>query len=190
MADGGIFTLTYENFRVILFVVGSAAVVITLYQCIAITRHARQRSVPETTTEITSTSIDTSMAQLIPAHKCQKSVSSVGEDGTCAVCLCEFEDDEELTLPACRHSFHVPCIDMWLYSHSTCPICRSKATPQPPTFHLAEDLGSDQLIIRDLPTPNAIGNNSNNLHLVTLTSPTVKLHLNEDLHSSRYHASP
>ncbi|KAG6665768.1 hypothetical protein CIPAW_02G183000 [Carya illinoinensis] len=143
MADGGIFTLTYENFRVILFVVGSAAVVITLYQCIAMcfcNRHTAKSAHDMQD----SVHIDTSMAQLIPAHKCQKSVSSVGEDGTCAVCLCEFEDDEELTLPACRHSFHVPCIDMWLYSHSTCPICRSKATPQPPTFHLAEDLGSGE----------------------------------------------
>ncbi|XP_041001754.1 E3 ubiquitin-protein ligase EL5-like [Juglans microcarpa x Juglans regia] len=159
MADGGIiFTLTYHNFHVILFAVGSAAVVVTLYQCIAMcfcnrhaagqisTRRARQRSVPETTTEmITSTSINISTAQLIPAHKYQKSVSLVGEDGTCAVCLCEFEDDEELrTLPACMHSFHVSCIDMWLYSHSTCPICRSKATPQPPILHHAEDLGSGE----------------------------------------------
>jgi E3 ubiquitin-protein ligase ATL41 len=28
-------------------------------------------------------------------------------------------------LPACKHLFHVDCIDMWLHSHSTCPICRA-----------------------------------------------------------------
>ncbi|XP_076893940.1 RING-H2 finger protein ATL2-like [Bidens hawaiensis] len=44
----------------------------------------------------------------------------------CAICLCVFEDEEiGRKLPACGHAFHVECIDMWLQSHSTCPICRA-----------------------------------------------------------------
>ncbi|WVZ82224.1 hypothetical protein U9M48_029510 [Paspalum notatum var. saurae] len=43
----------------------------------------------------------------------------------CAVCLCEFAADDKLRLlPTCGHAFHVPCIDAWLLSHSTCPLCR------------------------------------------------------------------
>ncbi|KAJ1258356.1 hypothetical protein BS78_10G069000 [Paspalum vaginatum] len=43
----------------------------------------------------------------------------------CAVCLCEFASDDKLRLlPTCGHAFHVPCIDAWLLSHSTCPLCR------------------------------------------------------------------
>ncbi|CAM0913173.1 unnamed protein product [Alopecurus aequalis] len=43
----------------------------------------------------------------------------------CAVCLCEFGMDDALRLlPTCGHAFHVPCIDAWLLSHSTCPLCR------------------------------------------------------------------
>ena len=43
----------------------------------------------------------------------------------CAVCLCEFGMDDSLRLlPTCGHAFHVPCIDAWLLSHSTCPLCR------------------------------------------------------------------
>ncbi|PKU83348.1 RING-H2 finger protein ATL72-like [Dendrobium catenatum] len=43
----------------------------------------------------------------------------------CPICLFEFTDGEKVrVLPSCNHSFHVQCIDMWLSSHSSCPICR------------------------------------------------------------------
>ncbi|CAK9182484.1 unnamed protein product [Ilex paraguariensis] len=43
----------------------------------------------------------------------------------CAVCLCEFlEQDKLRLLPLCSHAFHVDCIDTWLLSNSTCPLCR------------------------------------------------------------------
>ncbi|KAG5567034.1 hypothetical protein RHGRI_002562 [Rhododendron griersonianum] len=44
----------------------------------------------------------------------------------CVVCLSLFEDQEVgRRLPDCGHGFHVECIDMWLSSHSNCPICRA-----------------------------------------------------------------
>jgi E3 ubiquitin-protein ligase ATL6/9/15/31/42/55 len=47
----------------------------------------------------------------------------------CAVCLCEFEDDENIRLlPKCNHVFHADCIDEWLSSHVTCPVCRCNLT--------------------------------------------------------------
>ncbi|KAJ3673204.1 hypothetical protein LUZ60_006578 [Juncus effusus] len=43
----------------------------------------------------------------------------------CAVCLSEVSNGEEARiLPKCNHGFHLDCIDMWLFSHSTCPLCR------------------------------------------------------------------
>ncbi|KAL1546054.1 RING-type E3 ubiquitin transferase [Salvia divinorum] len=49
----------------------------------------------------------------------------------CAVCLNEFEDDETLRLlPKCDHVFHPDCIDAWLASHTTCPVCRANLAPQ------------------------------------------------------------
>ncbi|KAB2040619.1 hypothetical protein ERO13_D02G084400v2 [Gossypium hirsutum] len=57
----------------------------------------------------------------------------IGKDTLeCAVCLNEFEDDETLRMiPICNHVFHPDCIDAWLSSHSTCPVCRANLAPMP-----------------------------------------------------------
>jgi E3 ubiquitin-protein ligase ATL6/9/15/31/42/55 len=44
----------------------------------------------------------------------------------CAICLSEFEEREAVkVIPFCKHVFHPVCIDTWLSSHLTCPVCRS-----------------------------------------------------------------
>ncbi|XP_075488121.1 E3 ubiquitin-protein ligase ATL31-like [Primulina tabacum] len=49
----------------------------------------------------------------------------------CAVCLNEFEEKETLRLiPKCDHVFHTECIDTWLESHVTCPVCRANLVSQ------------------------------------------------------------
>ncbi|KDP41433.1 hypothetical protein JCGZ_15840 [Jatropha curcas] len=57
----------------------------------------------------------------------------IGKDSLeCAVCLNEFEDDQTLRLiPKCSHVFHPDCIDAWLGSHTTCPVCRANLVPKP-----------------------------------------------------------
>ncbi|KAG7557170.1 Zinc finger RING-type, partial [Arabidopsis suecica] len=51
----------------------------------------------------------------------------IGKGGVeCAICLSEFEDQETLRwMPPCSHTFHANCIDVWLSSRSTCPVCRA-----------------------------------------------------------------
>ncbi|XP_047063176.1 putative RING-H2 finger protein ATL49 [Lolium rigidum] len=65
----------------------------------------------------------------------------------CAVCLCEFGMEDSLRLlPTCGHAFHVPCIDAWLLSHSTCPLCRGSVladNPSPASSPIVLVLESD-----------------------------------------------
>lgn len=48
----------------------------------------------------------------------------------CAVCLNNLEDGEMTRfLPNCEHNFHVACIDTWLSTNTTCPVCRTAVEP-------------------------------------------------------------
>ncbi|KAG6437834.1 hypothetical protein SASPL_102764 [Salvia splendens] len=50
--------------------------------------------------------------------------------GDCAVCLSKFESRDQLRLlPLCCHAFHAACIDKWIASNQTCPLCRSTVFP-------------------------------------------------------------
>ncbi|MED6217767.1 RING-H2 finger protein atl7 [Stylosanthes scabra] len=47
------------------------------------------------------------------------------KDTQCSVCLLDYQAEDRLQqIPACGHTFHMSCIDLWLASHSTCPLCR------------------------------------------------------------------
>ncbi|KAG6427814.1 hypothetical protein SASPL_112061 [Salvia splendens] len=69
--------------------------------------------------------VDQSFIDTLPVFN-YDSIIGVKDPFDCAVCLCEFEAEDKLRLlPKCSHAFHMDCIDTWLLSHSTCPICRS-----------------------------------------------------------------
>ncbi|KAG9131108.1 hypothetical protein Leryth_024614 [Lithospermum erythrorhizon] len=50
---------------------------------------------------------------------------SNNDENTCAVCLCDYEKDEEIGDLHCGHHFHVGCIMKWLFSKNSCPMCRA-----------------------------------------------------------------
>ena len=53
-----------------------------------------------------------------------------GDGEQCSVCLGTVEAGEMVRrLPLCKHLYHVECIDMWLASHTTCPLCRADVEP-------------------------------------------------------------
>lgn len=54
-----------------------------------------------------------------------KEIKGLKQPFDCAVCLCEFNENDKLRLlPTCSHAFHLSCIDTWLLSNSSCPLCR------------------------------------------------------------------
>lgn len=74
----------------------------------------------------------------------------------CAVCLSKFEKHDQLRLlPICCHAFHSTCIDTWLLSNRTCPLCRS-------TVHVDESDGYQKILSR---SSSDVGNESFRLEL-------------------------
>ncbi|KAK8969327.1 E3 ubiquitin-protein ligase ATL6 [Platanthera guangdongensis] len=92
--------------------------------------------------------LDSSVLEAFPTmvYSAVKGQKLGKESLECAVCLCEFEDDDILRLlPRCSHVFHRDCIDIWLASHVTCPVCRSNLSIERFTLRLPEDLRRELL---------------------------------------------
>ncbi|XP_058111128.1 RING-H2 finger protein ATL51-like [Magnolia sinica] len=110
----------------------STVVVVLIYDCIFLRWRERRRLGPPSSSREERSRLGNSIIQMIPAYKYRKEAQINGCESECAVCLCEFEEGDEVRLlPECLHSFHAPCIDMWLFSHSNCPLCRTHLVPPP-----------------------------------------------------------
>lgn len=78
--------------------------------------------------------------ELTPVCKYRKEDTSLQTCNECVICLSVFVDGEDLwQLPKCKHTFHADCIDMWLYSHSNCPLCREAVAVPPCRRPLAQE---------------------------------------------------
>ncbi|GLJ37698.1 hypothetical protein SUGI_0765740 [Cryptomeria japonica] len=60
----------------------------------------------------------------------------------CIICLCDYEEDGQpaLSLPVCRHNFHVACIQRWLECHNRCPVCSTTPVPSEPASQTRTDV--------------------------------------------------
>ncbi|XP_023516728.1 E3 ubiquitin-protein ligase EL5-like [Cucurbita pepo subsp. pepo] len=126
-----------------LVVIGTAAIVLVLYNFIVImwcSDNRRGRASPALAGNYaemvnSSRSLQSSNRNLLCSFKFKKGsaaaaaaavVEEEGNGNECVVCLSAFEEGEEVKkLPRCMHMFHARCIDMWLFSHCDCPLCRA-----------------------------------------------------------------
>ncbi|XP_022853096.1 RING-H2 finger protein ATL57-like [Olea europaea var. sylvestris] len=68
--------------------------------------------------------LDPSAIKSLPLIAC--SVAAKHRIEECTICLSEFQQREIVkVIPYCKHVYHPMCIDTWLSSHVTCPLCRS-----------------------------------------------------------------
>ncbi|XP_038882756.1 E3 ubiquitin-protein ligase ATL41-like [Benincasa hispida] len=69
------------------------------------------------------------IARVLP-ESIHKQADHRGEIVECSICLSNIEEKAAVRiLPNCKHIFHVECIDMWLFSNTTCPVCRTAVEP-------------------------------------------------------------
>ncbi|EFJ05376.1 hypothetical protein SELMODRAFT_412606 [Selaginella moellendorffii] len=55
-----------------------------------------------------------------------KSPATAAAADCCPICLAPFREELVKKMPVCCHYFHPGCIDLWLDSHTSCPVCREE----------------------------------------------------------------
>lgn len=52
-------------------------------------------------------------------------IGSTNDAAECCICLSLFENEDRIkVLPGCQHTYHSDCVDLWLGTQSSCPLCR------------------------------------------------------------------
>lgn len=54
------------------------------------------------------------------------------KESECSICLGVFQNEEKIKmLTRCGHAYHAECVDMWLRTRSSCPLCRASLRVDP-----------------------------------------------------------
>ncbi|RTG80954.1 uncharacterized protein DC041_0008409 [Schistosoma bovis] len=53
--------------------------------------------------------------------------NDVSECDRCMICLDDYADSQQIRQMRCLHEFHANCVDKWLKTKRTCPLCRADA---------------------------------------------------------------
>lgn len=53
-----------------------------------------------------------------------------GHEQVCAICQCEFDEEDQLKILKCMHFYHTECIVQWLNINKVCPVCNHEVTEE------------------------------------------------------------
>ncbi|KAJ3681775.1 hypothetical protein LUZ60_014348 [Juncus effusus] len=120
------------------------------------------RNTGTSTTQVLSDEEKITLINSLPLFRLSSQLSVLPKSRDCAICCDPFSLDAELRLlPACSHAFHRPCVDPWLKSNPSCPICRSSiARPFPPLLEFSS--GSFRLELGSVSKRSEPGNQNDN----------------------------
>lgn len=54
--------------------------------------------------------------------------SETGKTRACPICLEQYKKGDRLRTLLCLHQFHCDCVDPWLRTNCTCPVCKFQAS--------------------------------------------------------------
>ena len=77
--------------------------------------------------------LDPTAIKAMPIILHQESAVEREDQMECCICLGVFEDGDKVkVLAQCQHRFHSDCVDRWLLTQSSCPLCRVSLRVDPP----------------------------------------------------------
>ncbi|CAN8258721.1 unnamed protein product [Cochlearia groenlandica] len=65
---------------------------------------------------------------LLPSKRYKSGDSQNGTNESCVICRLDYEDDDDLILLPCKHSYHSECINNWLKINKVCPVCSAEVS--------------------------------------------------------------
>lgn len=100
----------------------------------------------------------------IEASEEETETEAENEPDSCCICREPFNDGSVIRkINRCQHKFHISCIDTWLQSNTTCPLCRSSVRPL--LFDISSNRDNDNNENRDNNNSDNDNNNNNNVRV-------------------------
>ncbi|KAG2306311.1 hypothetical protein Bca4012_084657 [Brassica carinata] len=64
----------------------------------------------------------------LPSKRYKDGDNQNGTNESCVICRLDYEDDDDLILLPCKHSYHSECINNWLKINKICPVCSAEVS--------------------------------------------------------------
>ncbi|KFK39312.1 hypothetical protein AALP_AA3G228600 [Arabis alpina] len=64
----------------------------------------------------------------LPSKRYKEGDNQNGTNESCVICRLDYEDEDDLILLPCKHSYHSECINNWLKINKVCPVCSAEVS--------------------------------------------------------------